>query len=135
LDTGRIEILAYFSVAMDHLLIREGVSGTLRRKLNGIFNDDRVPCYLIGQLARNDSCPKEVLDGEEILNYALSVLLDAHDIIGGRFVRVDSKECVGLLSFYQSNGFRLLPDKEEHGLCQLVRFISSKKQGAATGIS
>ena len=111
---------------MDYLLIREGVTKTFRKKLNGIFNDDSVPCYLIGQLARSDSCPKEALDGEEILNYALNVLLDAHELIGGRFVRVDAKECNGLLSFYKENGFRLLPDKEEHGYCQLVRFLSSR---------
>jgi hypothetical protein len=128
LEEGVVEVLAYFSVAMDFLLIREGVSKTFKRKLNGIFNDDSVPCYLIGQLARSDSCPKETLRGEEILDYALSVLLDAHDLVGGRFVRVDSKECDGLLSFYMENGFTLLPDKEENGYCQLVRFISSEKQ-------
>lgn len=116
--------MAYFSVAIDHLSIGTETSKTMKRNLNGIFNEDRVPCYLIGQLARNDSCSRQLLSGEELLEYALDVLENAHDLVGGRFVRVDCKDRDSLLKFYQNNGFRSLPGRGRHGLCRLVRFIS-----------
>lgn len=42
-----VEIIAYFSVAVHRLLIREGVSKSLKRKLNGVFSNERIPCSLI----------------------------------------------------------------------------------------
>ena len=126
IEKEELDILAYFSVAIDHLLIREKVSKSFKKKLNGIFSDDRVPCYLVGQLARNDSFSKEDIHGEEILDYAFNVLMDAHDLVGGRFVRVDCKDCEQIKAFYVNNHFTLLPDKEDHGLCQLVKFLPVK---------
>lgn len=123
-EPENINILAYFSVAIDRLFIQEDISKSFRRKLNGIFENDRVPCYLIGQMARGDACPKELLSGKELLEQALNILSHANDLVGGRFVRVDCKESDGLLAFYENNGFRLLPGGGEHGLFRLVRFIS-----------
>jgi len=122
---NEVNILAYFTVGMDHLLIKDAVSKSMKRKLNGIFSDDRVPCYLLGQLGKNDRFKDEV-SGDDILNGALSVLLDAHELIGGRFVRVDCKDIDDVLDFYKRNNFTLLPDKED-GYNQLVRFIDVKK--------
>lgn len=119
---ARLSILAYFSVAIHHLQIPDAVSKSMKRKLNGIFNNDIVPCYLIGQLARSDSCSKMGLGGHELLGYALNVLADAHELVGGRFVLVECKEQEKLLSFYQRNGFVLLPEKEG-AYCQLAKFI------------
>ena len=123
---GRLRILAYFSVAIHHLQIPNEVSKSIKRKLNGIFNNDSVPCYLIGQLARSDSCPKEDLRGHEIIEYALNVVLNAHELVGGRFALIECKGHEGLLSFYMDNDFTLLPVKEGE-YCQLVKFIQAEK--------
>lgn len=127
---GKMEILAHFSVAIDHHLIRSDVSKTLKRKLSGIFNNDIVPCYLLGQMGRNDTCSKELLSGVDLLAHALKILFQAHGLVGGRFVRIDCKESDGLLRFYKDNGFTLLPGRTTNGLCQFVKFISyDMKQG------
>ena len=117
------DILAYFSVAIDQLVIGDQVSSNMKRNLNGIFNDRIVPCYLIGQLARNDAYSRTDISGEKILNFALSVLMDAHDLVGGRFVRIDCKDIESLLKFYTDNGFTKLPDKYKEKLCQCIIFL------------
>jgi hypothetical protein len=47
----------------------------------------------------------------------------AHDLIGGRFVRVDCKNIPQLVEFYKANGFGELQTDDKTGLLQLVRFL------------
>lgn len=123
----RSSILAYFSVAVHHLQVPDTVSRSMRRKLNGIFYNEMVPCHLIGQLARSGSCPREDLGGHELLGYALNVLANVHELVGGRFVLVERKEHEALLSFYQRNGFTSLPEKKG-AYCRLVKFMRAEKE-------
>ena len=65
--------------------------------------DHRIPCFLIGQLGRNDSFSHDDLPGEEILEKALAVLVDVKDQIGGKFVIVECED--QLVEMYQSKKF------------------------------
>ena len=121
IEKDELEILAFFSLAMDHLNIGDDVSKSLKKRLSGIFKNDTVSCFLLGQLARNDKYP-DGIDGKEILDNAISILLRAQRLIGGRFVRVDCKDVKGLLRFYQENGFSILPEKRDE-YWQLVRLL------------
>jgi hypothetical protein len=112
IEKDKVEILAFFSLAMDHLNIGDEVSRSLKKKLSGIFENDTVTCFLLGQLARNDEYP-DGIDGKEILDHAINILSGAQRLIGGRFVRVDCKDVKGLLRFYQENGFSILPESFE----------------------
>ena len=117
-----LEILAYFSIALSSMKIKDTVSRTKRKKLCGIFEDRETPCYLIGQLAKNDPYRGDV-QGKELVEYALGMFRTAHDLVGGRFVRVDCKNIPCLVDFYKVNGFRELQTDDKTGLLQLVRFI------------
>jgi len=117
-----LEILAYFSVALSSMKIQKSVSKAQMRRLNGIFADDEVPCYLIGQLAKNDPYCEEI-NGKELIEYAMSIFKIGHDLVGGRFVRVDCRNIARLTDFYKQNGFRQLQMDGETGLLQFVRFI------------
>jgi len=121
-ESKELRIQAYFSLALSNMRIQKGVSRTQRKRLNGIFADDLVPCFLIGQLARNDQHPEEI-GGDEIVAHAMSICKMGHDLVGGRFVRVDCRDIPGLVDFYERNGFRRLQTDDKTGLLQLVRFI------------
>ncbi|MDD1771309.1 MAG: hypothetical protein LUQ09_00120 [Methanomassiliicoccales archaeon] len=94
----------------------------MKRKLNGIFQNDEVPCYPLGQVGKNDVYEDDI-NGKEIIEFALNVIMDAHEMVGGRFVSVDCKDVNGLLNFYKVNDFSLLPEKDDHGYYQLVKFL------------
>lgn len=115
-------MLAYFSVALSITHIDDRVSRTQRRRLNGIFEDHDVPCYLIGQLGKDDRHVGET-DGTQILVRAIQACCTGHDFLGGRFVRVDCRNARGLVQFYCTNGFRLLQADDRTGLLQLVRYL------------
>jgi hypothetical protein len=121
-ESKELQIQACFSLALSNMRVQKGVSRTQRRRLNGIFEDDLVPCFLIGQLARNDQYPEEI-GGDEIVAHAMSICKMGHDLVGGRFVRVDCRDIPGLVDFYERNGFRRLQTDDKTGLLQLVRFI------------
>lgn len=102
--------------------IQKSVTKSQRRKLSGIFTDKVVPCYLIGQLAKNDPYSDEI-EGNELVEYAMGMFKTVHDLVGGRFARVDCKDIAFLVDFYKENGFRKVQTDDKTGLLQLVRFL------------
>lgn len=122
MEKREMAIVAYFTIALKCFQIGDGVSASMKRKLNGIFQNDIIPCYLLGQLGKNDRYADQ-LRGREVIELAMDLIMDAHERVGGRFISVDCRDSDGLLRFYRDSGFTLLPSKNLHGLHQLVRFI------------
>jgi len=81
-----------------------------------------VPCYLIGQLAKNDQYAG-CTNGNEIVAHAIHVCGAGHELIGGRFVRVDCRDSRRLVEFYRRNDFTPLQKDEASGLLQMVRYL------------
>lgn len=84
-----ITILGFFSIAISSVQMKKEVARSIRDALGVHSKDMIISSFLIGQLAKNDSCPDK-LRGADLLEYAINLILNAHDIAGGRFVRVDS---------------------------------------------
>jgi hypothetical protein len=118
----RPKILAYFTVAISNMKFKPYVSKTMKKRLNGIFRNDEAPCYLIGQLGKNDSYSNEV-EGRELIDFAIGIIRIGYNAVGGRFVRVDSRNNDKLMKFYEGNGFRMVQTDDESGLIQFVRFF------------
>lgn len=117
-----IAILAYISLALASFRIQKDVSNSMRKRLNGIFMNDDVPCFLVGQLGKNDRYRCKIT-GSELIDYAMNFLEKGHDLVGGRFVRVDCREDERLIRFYEENGFMRVQMNDESGLLQMVRFF------------
>ncbi|HNU36118.1 MAG TPA: hypothetical protein PKJ15_05920 [Methanomassiliicoccales archaeon] len=94
----------------------------MKRRLNGIFQNDILPCYLLGQVDKNDRYA-DMIKGKEIVDLALNIVLDAHELVGGRFISADCKDSDGLLRFYRDSGFTVLPSGDGREYHRLVRFI------------
>lgn len=122
LDQKSLAILGYFSLAISRMKISKEVSRSKVRKLNGIGERLDVPCYLIGQLGKNDEYSDDI-DGNRLISYAMSFLQNGHEQIGGRFVRVDCRDVDALCKFYKRNGFTSYQRDRESNLMQLVRYF------------
>ena len=121
-------VVAYISLAIHTMDIRNISSATLKKKLHGIYyppasNDCKpVPCYLIGQLAKNDSHARS-MNGDELITTAIRLISLAQSQVGGRFIKLDCQDEPRLLELYERHGFRRVQRAEESGLVEMVRFF------------
>lgn len=111
-DEGRLFVLGYVSLALKVLQIPDGLSIRGRKELDGYRGKHHgepitdIPCYLIGQLARNDGVTKERLAGKELIEEAQRIIMAAVEAVGGRFMMVECHDDPKLLKFYTDNGFK-----------------------------
>lgn len=107
-DSQNDRIAAFFTLSL-HSIILADLFSSLNEEtmstLRGYGKRDArsVGCYLIGQLARNDSYGNSDISGDEILAFAKDKLIETRDIVGGRFVAIDCAK--DLIPFYERNGF------------------------------
>lgn len=132
IENGRIVLLGYISLAPKSLQIPEGLSIRRRKELDGfsgkIHNEPitEIPCYLIGQLARNDSVPRESLSGRDLIEEAQRIIMGAVQAVGGRYMMIECHNDPKLLAFYETNGFSEIARVADSGmpmvqmLCKLV---------------
>ena len=84
-----------------------------------------IPCYLIGQLARNSNVTKESVSGMQLIDFALQVIAKSVESVGGRYVMIECHDNEKLIGFYNANMFTeisRIPDKE-NTMVQMIRKI------------
>ena len=75
---------------MKTLFISDEVSKSKRKKLDGLYKKtEELPCYLIGQLGKNDLY-KDDIDGHTIINYAVNIIKKSHEILSATSNRIYS---------------------------------------------
>ena len=126
-----LRILGYFALALKVLSIPDEYSNRKRKELDGlsaklhgeVIKD--IPCYLIGQLARNDGVSSDDLPGKHLLDMAFSVIQTSVEAVGGRIVMVECRDREKLVSFYQNNDFIVIAEQSDNGqpMKQLIRKI------------
>jgi hypothetical protein len=81
-----------------------------------------VPCYLIGQLGKDDRHVDDIT-GDELISIAVELIGSAQATVGGRFIKVDCEDVPGLISLYDRNGFRTVQKEVSSGLLEMVLFF------------
>ncbi|MBW9145754.1 hypothetical protein KTC92_02560 [Clostridium sp. CM027] len=92
-------------------------------------NAEELKCYLIGQLAKNDTY-KDLIDGKEILDSALNIIQKCYEIMGMRVVLVECVSNKNLTDFYENNNFQLIGYDEKTELLQFVTTLTYPKPDA-----
>jgi len=108
LQNNTLIVVAYFTIAIK-ILYSEGLSKSMIKKLDGIDkNREAMPSYLIAQLGKSNLCRYKI--GLHILDNAIEKIRESHQVIGGRFIILDSVNVQKVIAFYQSepNSFILL---------------------------
>ncbi len=112
LKEGNLIILGYFTLALKVLYIPKKFSNRKRKNLDGYsykFNGKQVseiPCYLIGQLAKNSSVDNNYLTGNDIIEEAYRIIANVSREIGGRYILVECHDNNKLKTFYNDNYFQ-----------------------------
>ena len=123
-----LHIYGFFTVALKVLDFPDQLSNRKRLELDGFSAKMRgeviksIPCYLIGQLAKN-SALENTISGTKLLEYAVRIVASAANRVGGRYVLVECRDNPHLKKFYADNGFEefdTIPDENEP-MVQLIR--------------
>ena len=106
--------MIYFSLSLKTLSIPGGLSNRKRKEIDS-FNAKmhgapirKVPCYLIGQLAKNSAITKEKTSPWGKRNHWLcdfGYIMASVKSIGGRYVMIECYDNEKLKSFYSDNSF------------------------------
>lgn len=114
-------IEGFFTLSLN-ILRTKGLSNTRAKKLNPKHSkdDEDIPCFLIGQLARADGSK---MNGANILNTSLFILEQARKLLGTKFVMLDSVNEKKVLDFYRKNGFVALNESDEAVSVKMVRMF------------
>ena len=117
--------MGFLSLALTTLLIPEGLSAGLKKRIRGFgrSSSERIPCYLIGQIARLDTSGKEDKVGDYMFSIVSKAVHDTRKLFGGRVVSVDCTD--NLVQYYMKRGFILLNKTDD--LNQMVYFINDEK--------
>lgn len=126
---NKINIVAYFSIALKTLIIPQTLSNSKIKKIDGFSKDAKDSIvYLIGQLARNDDYNSEAITGAEILARALNIISDIKDKIGGKVVLVECEDQQKVIDFYLENDFERLPEHSENELINSIKKIIASEE-------
>lgn len=117
LTDGKFVILGYFSVSLKVLEFSDDLSNRKRKTLDGLSSKlhgkviRSIPCYLIGQLAKNSNIPYELsVNGADLINCAISIIHSAEALVGGRYALIECRNKSKLLKFYTENRFELFDE-------------------------
>ena len=128
----QLQIYGYISLALKVLSVPDNVSNNRRKDIDGlsakihgeVIND--FACYLIGQLSKNSNVTDNVLSGNELLQIAFSIIADAVELVGGRYMMIECHNNEKLINFYSRNGFEKLSCVSDDNIemVQMIRKIS-----------
>lgn len=134
LTEGKFVVLGYFSVSLKVLELSDKLSNRKRKTLDGLSSKlhgkviNSIPCYLIGQLAKNSNIPYELsINGTELINCAISTIHSAEALVGGRYVLIECHNNPNLLKFYTENRFERFDGIpfEDVPMVQMLRTLCS----------
>ena len=120
-------VKAFVSLAI-HVMDIEHVSARgMRKRLHGMYYPSAgpirpVPCYLIGQLGKDDRHVDDIT-GDELISIAVDLIGGAQATVGGRFIKIDCEAIPGLVDLYERNGFRAVQNDVSSGLLEMVLFF------------
>ena len=103
---NELNLNAYYTIALKVLDTSKISSKALIKKLDGIDkNRENIPCYLIAQLGKHSNCKHKI--GQYLLDSAVQTIKDSKELIGRRFILLDSVNKEEVIGFYthKDNGF------------------------------
>ncbi len=128
MEKGEFLILGYFTLSLKVLILPDDMSVRARKEIDGYRGKihgipiREVPCFLIGQLAKNSNIDSTTISGKELLEAAFSVIYSAMSAVGGRHVMIECHDEEKILKFYKDNGFEEFL-REPEGQTPMVQML------------
>lgn len=110
---GKNVIVGYFALTNKITKIKKNsLSNSVRKRINRFAEQTSMEKYytvslpLIGQLGKNyKNNYNSLITGDELLKLACDKVIEAQNILGGKFAFVECEDKEILRNFYESNGF------------------------------
>lgn len=110
---GKNVIVGYFALTNKITKIkRNSLSSSIRKKINRFSEQPTIDKYytvilpLIGQLGKNyKNNYNSLITGDDLLKLACDKVVEAQNILGGKFAFIECEDKEKLKKFYESNGF------------------------------
>ncbi len=119
---GKFVVDAYVTLATKAIDISEMKSKARRKMLGNYPGRDSIKtisAFLIGQLGRSDSCNKEEVSGEDLLNECYNIFKKARNLLGGVVIVLECREHM-YEKFYKDYGYKKIRETiNEDGLYEL----------------
>lgn len=125
LENNEIVIMGYFSISGSKTLGLGNLSNNLRKKIVKNVTTDFIPCYLIGQIGRDDNYSTKNLNLEEIFNDIYIHLSKVIEAIGGRIILLECKR--ELVNIYQKYGYVEIQERTSDDSKIFVQMIKLTK--------
>ena len=112
-------VMGYFSIGITYLLTNR-LDKAVVKFLDGYTDETiAIPCYLVGQLGKNDECKGKI--GDFLLDDALKIIDKSQDSLSGRFVLIDAVNDSKVLNFYEQNSFIVLENSTSSKSIKMVK--------------
>ena len=112
-------VSGYFSIGITYLLTNQ-LDKAVVKFLDGYTDETiAIPCYLVGQLGKNDECKGKI--GDFLLDDALKIIDKSQDNLSGRFVLIDAVNDSKVLNFYEQNSFIVLENSTSSKSIKMVK--------------
>jgi len=117
IDIKKRKVVAYFALSITTFISINKISKTKIKLIDG-FSKSRecLFFYLIGQLGVDDFYREKHKNrnlGNLVLDYAMDIIQQSQNLVGGRFVLVDAINNSKVINFYKKNGFIKFYDNKE----------------------
>jgi hypothetical protein len=114
-------IYGFYTLTIKTLELGNTLSKSVIKRIDGFSKDVRATeAVLLGQLGKNQKYQDDI-DGQIILQYALSTVYDIHNLAGGRIVFLECDENPKLIDFYSRNGFE--PLQKSDNFLQMIKYL------------
>lgn len=129
LNRHRFLIYGYFALSLKVLILPEYMSIRQRKEIDGYRGKihgvpiREIPCYLIGQLAKNSLVGDNPVEGKQLLGFAVGTIGASVQSVGGRYIMVECHNDEKIIDFYESNNFKRFYDEptDDVQMIQLLR--------------
>lgn len=127
INTENEDIMAYFSLAIKPVIIKENhdITKTKKKKMNIKKEDNIEICstFLIGQIGRADNYTREDIDLKIILDYIFAVINKIRALIGGKIIMIEVEKEPKLIKRYEEFNFQNINSDSDY--TQLMQWVNS----------
>lgn len=127
INTENEDIMAYFSLAIKPVIIKENhdITKTKKKKMNIKKEDSVEICstFLIGQIGRADNYTREDIDLKIILDYIFAVINKIRALIGGKIIMIEVEKEPKLIKRYEEFNFQNINSDSDY--TQLMQWVNS----------
>lgn len=108
------EIAAFFSIALGIVDIKDLQSTTQCKKIRGYGRTkaEYIPCYLLGQVGRNDCFSKNDISLTHILEFIMKIITEVMIKVGGRILYLECDK--SLVPLYNKHSFKEIGQRDEY---------------------